>query len=172
MACCLTAPSHYLNQCWPIIKWRSSEGNFIWIAEKSNSWSEFENCFFFKLFQYLPGANELMKSKFQLNLFIGIQLTIIQHWFWLWLGAEQATQHLSEPMMNHFNEWCIYSINMHQSSLPGPQWVNTLRPRQNGCHFTDDIFKCISLNGNIIISIKISLKFVPKVPIDNNPVLV
>ena len=32
MACCLTAPSHYLNQCWLIIskvKWHSSEGNFI-----------------------------------------------------------------------------------------------------------------------------------------------
>ena len=32
MACCLTAPSHYLNQCWPIISkvlWHSSEGNFI-----------------------------------------------------------------------------------------------------------------------------------------------
>ena len=31
MACCLTAPSHYLNQCWLIIsevQWHSSEGNF------------------------------------------------------------------------------------------------------------------------------------------------
>ena len=30
MACCLTAPSHYLNQCWLIINeipWRSPEGN-------------------------------------------------------------------------------------------------------------------------------------------------
>ena len=32
MACCLTAPSHYLNQCWLTISevwWHSSEGNFI-----------------------------------------------------------------------------------------------------------------------------------------------
>ena len=31
MACCLTAPSHYLNQCWLIIskvQWRSSDRNF------------------------------------------------------------------------------------------------------------------------------------------------
>ena len=31
MACCLTAPSHYLNQCWPIInkvQWHPSECNF------------------------------------------------------------------------------------------------------------------------------------------------
>ena len=27
--------------------------------------------------------------------------------------------------------------------------VNTLRPRQNGCHFPDDIFKCILLNENV-----------------------
>ena len=27
--------------------------------------------------------------------------------------------------------------------------VNTLRPRQNGCHFPDDIFKCIFLNENV-----------------------
>ena len=31
----------------------------------------------------------------------------------------------------------------------------------------DGIFKCIFLNENVRISIKISLKFVPKGPIDN-----
>ena len=50
--------------------------------------------------------------------------------------------------------------------------VNTLRPKQNGCHFVDDIFKCILLDKNVPISIKISLKFVPKGPIDNIPALV
>ena len=45
--------------------------------------------------------------------------------------------------------------------------VNTLRPRQNGRHFADDIFKCIFLNENIRILIKISLNFVPKDPINN-----
>ena len=53
-----------------------------------------------------------------------------------------------------------------------PQWVNTLRPRQNGRHFADDIFKCIFLNENVWISIRISLKFVPRGPIDNIPALV
>ena len=47
-----------------------------------------------------------------------------------------------------------------------------LRPRQNGRHFADDTFKHIFLNENVRISIKISLKFVPKVPIDNIPALV
>ena len=48
---------------------------------------------------------------------------------------------------------------------------NALGPRQNGCHFTDDIFKCIFLIENIWIPIRISLKFVPKGPINNIPAL-
>ena len=36
----------------------------------------------------------------------------------------------------------------------------------------DDIFKCIFLNENDRIAIKISLKFVPRSPIDNKPTLV
>ena len=37
----------------------------------------------------------------------------------------------------------------------------------NGCHFADDVFKCIFLNEKFGISIQISLKFVPKDRIDN-----
>ena len=50
--------------------------------------------------------------------------------------------------------------------------INTLRPRQNGRHFPDDILKCIFLNENVRILIKISLTFVPKGPINNIPALV
>ena len=49
---------------------------------------------------------------------------------------------------------------------------NTLRLRQNGRHFADDIFKCIFLNENAWISLEISLRFVPKVQINNIPALV
>ena len=48
----------------------------------------------------------------------------------------------------------------------------TLRPRQNGRHFPDDIFKWILLNENVWISINISLKFVPRGAINNIPTLV
>ena len=48
----------------------------------------------------------------------------------------------------------------------------TLRPRQNGRHFSDDIFKCIFSNENVWIPIKISLKFVPRGLINNVPALV
>ena len=52
------------------------------------------------------------------------------------------------------------------------KWFNTLRPRQNGRHFPDGIFKCIFLNENVWSSIGISLKFLSRVPIDNKPALV
>ena len=45
------------------------------------------------------------------------------------------------------------------------QRINTSRPRRNGQHFADDIFKYIFFNENAWISIRISLKFVPKGPI-------
>ena len=56
------------------------------------------------------------------------------------------------------------------------QWIymfmlNTSRPRQIGRHFPDDFSKCIFLNENVWISNKISMKFVPKGPINNIPAL-
>ena len=46
-------------------------------------------------------------------------------------------------------------------------WLNTLRWRQNGRQFPDDKFKCISFDENVWISLKMSMKFVPKVRINN-----
>ena len=53
-------------------------------------------------------------------------------------------------------------------------WVcfNTLRPRHDGCHFTDNIFKYIILNENVWISTDILQKFIPKGLIDNTAALV
>ena len=67
---------------------------------------------------------------------------------------------------------CIsnHGIDYIGSTGPCTPWgriFNTLRPRQNGRHFTDDIFKCIFLNENARILLKISLKCVPKVRINN-----
>ena len=60
--------------------------------------------------------------------------------------------------------WCI--------CVTRPQWVNRLRQRQNGCHFAGNVFKCIFFKENVQMSFKISLTFVPKHPIENNPALV
>ena len=49
---------------------------------------------------------------------------------------------------------------------------NSLGPRQNCHHFAHDIFKCIFLNENILILLKMSLKFVPQVRINNISALI
>ena len=46
MACCLMAPSHYLNQCWLIISqvlWHLPEDNFTQNTQYIHPWYEFEN---------------------------------------------------------------------------------------------------------------------------------
>ena len=60
----------------------------------------------------------------------------------------------------------------HLDYYPGALSFKTLRPRQDGWHFADDIFKCVFLNEYTWIAINISLKFVPKGPINNIPSLV
>ena len=49
---------------------------------------------------------------------------------------------------------------------------NTLRPKQTYRLFAEDIFKCIFLNKNVWISLKILLKFAPAVWINDIPALV
>ena len=61
--------------------------------------------------------------------------------------------------------------DVHRSKVGGGL-INTFRPRQNGRHFTDDIFRYIFMNEKLCISIKISLKFVPTDLINDYPVLI
>ena len=61
-------------------------------------------------------------------------------------------------------------IRPWKERIPLLQLFNTLRPRQNGYRFGDDIFKCILLNENVWILIEISLKLVQRGSI--NPALV
>ena len=115
---------------------------------------------------------------------------------WLWLYEMQKLSH----WLTHHHIWKMsvtvpyliikWGIRRFQFDRPQhPQWqfgcdadilsvwctqccqFNILRPRQNGRHFADDTFKCIFLKENVRISIKISLKFVPKSPFDNIPAL-
>ena len=77
----------------------------------------------------------------------------------------------SHPLWRQNND--TFSTNQNFDSQRCPiSHLNTLRPRQNCRHFTDDIFKCIFLNENVWISLKISLPFVPKFRINNIPALV
>ena len=107
-------------------------------------------------------ACRLISSKLLLNLIISN-------------GTKQYT-----PPNNKYTggEW-MAPTPTHGDEFPPPlnagqchHPFNTLRPRQNGRRFADITFKRIFLNENVRISIKISLKFVPKGPINNNPALV
>ena len=68
MACCLTAPSHYLNQCWLIISevpWHSSMGIILRRCEDTNQWNKIENCSF-KMASWSPRGqwvNTLMRAE-------------------------------------------------------------------------------------------------------------
>ena len=67
---------------------------------------------------------------------------------------------------------CLLKTSLSSSYYHSLSPFNTLRPRQNGRHFPDETFKRIFLNENVWISIEISLKFVPRGPINNIPALV
>ena len=54
------------------------------------------------------------------------------------------------------------------TNYSGSDFLNSSPPGQNGRYFADDIFRCIFMNESFCILIKISLKFVPRGPIDNN----
>ena len=77
---------------------------------------------------------------------------------------------------NEFRRNCVDSLHAEFCPIPfsrRQEHVGTLhrgpvqRPRQNSRHFPDDIFKWMFLNENVWISIDISLKFVPRGPINN-----
>ena len=57
------------------------------------------------------------------------------------------------------------------SSIGSGDGLTHSPPWQNGRRFADNIFRCIFMNEKFCILIKISLKFVPKDPIDNNSAL-
>ena len=92
-------------------------------------------------------------------------MTLLTHWGWgkmddiklLWRDKVSDT---CNP------KFCKIRVTLHYW-LP---WL--LTPKPNGCHFTDDIFNWNFLNENPSISIKTSLKYIPKGLIDNKPTLV
>ena len=92
------------------------------------------------------------------------------HWYCF------SLEHIFGTLSTVTYQWLCCRVIMELAAL-SMSWgiataFNILRPRQNGHRFAKCIFKRIFLNENVRISIKISLKFVPKGPINNNPALV
>ena len=88
-----------------------------------------------------------------------------QPWYWLCRisGSLFSTRKvLQQPVPFQCWGWFQYDKGAR---------VNTLRLRKNGHHYAD-VYKCIFLNENAWIPLKISLKFVPRVPIDNISALI
>ena len=75
-----------------------------------------------------------------------------------------------------FEDWVpvdeVYRHPIFRSVTVTWQRFNSSLPGQNGRHFTDVIFRCLFVNENLCISIKNSLKFVPRGPINNISALV
>ena len=94
--------------------------------------------------------------------------------YWVPVICRNPTEIRPLILISQDSQWayscCIPMHNWKQICIV--YFINILRPRQNGRHLPDDIFKCIFFNENVWISLKISLKFVPKVPINNIPALV
>ena len=91
--------------------------------------------------------------------------------YWLLISEDLWHSHESNfkgkvPANGLYNTFENYTFKKVTAICSRGQWVNTLRPRRNE-HFADDIFKRIFFNENVWISTKISLKFVPKGPINN-----
>ena len=72
---------------------------------------------------------------------------------------------------SHYLSQC-WPRSLSPYAVTRPEWVISSPSGQNGCHFTDNILRCIFLNKKFFILIRIWLKFVPKGPIDNKPALV
>ena len=87
------------------------------------------------------------------------QVSIIQN------RLHMSTDHPYTCIMN-------YALNYTFSCFAVWYLISTMKPGQNGRHFPDDIFKCIFLNENVWISLKISQKFASKVRTNNIPALV
>ena len=65
---------------------------------------------------------------------------------------------------NIYTKWIIARVTLFRR-----RFLNTLRPRQNGRHFADDLFKLILMNKDMWISIDTSLMFLPTGQINNIP---
>ena len=81
-------------------------------------------------------------------------------------GLFSPEEHVEDPNSKnnrqHIEQGQVWSLPQERPS--------SQKPRQNGHHFTDCIFKCIFCNENVWILI--SLKFFPNCPINNIPALV
>ena len=164
LACCLTVPRPYPNQCWLIINPWVSGG---YSSQRASNAERLSDHWPWKLSPHVSLWQWL--SNLLWYAITETSMRIPQNILPVNVGWREplALLPLSRHIIDSFWEGFIV-----RSSAELCVVFNTLRPRQYGRHFPDDIFKFILLKENISISIYISLKFVPKGPINNPPALV
>ena len=65
-----------------------------------------------------------------LSLFLGVQLTIFQHWFRWWLGTNQATSHYLNQWWLVY--WCIHaSLGLNELTKASHTFLILLNPMTN-----------------------------------------
>ena len=212
MACCLMAPSHYMNPSRLFISevmWHLSGSNLTSSIHATILHNEFEN-YTFKINAKSPGrqwmndihtwrwhALQVSIMDWQLNISsfnpVCSQSIRIQYSEVLDITEQHAGPHYSPVIGQTSHTWyprTQYFLWNHSNSLDPirgihfftlftniyhgivlQRSVNSSPLGQNDCHFAGDIFICIFVNEKFIL-IKITLKFVPKGPIDNSPALV
>ena len=113
MVCCLTAPSHYLNQCWLIISkvlWHSSEDIIIRRFEDTNQYSKIED-YIFKITLRSP-RGQWVKNKAKHN-----KTVSIYDW-----GILKAHRNRTLGLVRHDNVDIILNIEWG-----GQVWVSGVR---------------------------------------------
>ena len=177
IACCLMAPSHYLNQCWLVISkvdLRASSQEMTQPSITKIIWK----MKYIKFHSNFPGPNEIiyddiLPSKCPLwgesiinqspvdsphkgPVMRSFGFIFMSTWTNCWINSQEANKrryldaHLTSSNCNIkvWNKLITLVCSLHAGMHP--HLINTLRPRQNVHHFAD-IFKCIFLNENVWI---------------------
>ena len=110
MACCLTAPSHYLNQRWlriNMVLWHSPKSNFTVVNQATILYNQFEN-YTFKIRATSPGP--LSQQNFVFASFILKQHSIGTYFWQDKLALFTTLQHI----WTHFHSFHPRAANMWQ----------------------------------------------------------
>ena len=157
MAFRLTAPSHYLYQCWLTIAeilWHIFHGNVYLNTQNTNPVLCFKFVNMFKITATCTRVQCVEISAFHRILWE----TLIHAWNMCLL---HTSQQIHRAWIYNYSP--LFSLGCHYQHIE----AETKWPP-----FLDDILKCIFLSKNAWIAIKISRKFVPKGLINNIPALV
>ena len=128
MACCLMAPSHYLNQSWLIIKgvlWHSSASNFTRSAHELNLWHVSRD-YTFRMITTSPRDNKLIRV-LRLNLPMPYRSTCICYaMIWRLTLIDCLAQNCSNSVANTLELQQSCAKPSICNNLVSGTWINNL----------------------------------------------